>query len=161
MKYVLLFCGSAEDAAAFEALSPDQLRARYAQVGAWFAEHRSTVARRRAVDVLRRDVRYRQKLARVAWPVEPPGRAGRRGRTAAPGVHLLPPGAAAGGAGGADPADRLRAQHRRDRQRLRGVRGGDRAAAHPGPTQDRGGGHPLPGARLPTSSPTGSATSWR
>jgi hypothetical protein len=43
MKYVLLFCGSAEDAAAFEALSPDELRARYAQVGAWFAEHRSKI----------------------------------------------------------------------------------------------------------------------
>ncbi len=44
MKYVLLFCGTAEDAAAFEGLSPDQLRARYAQVGAWFAEHRSKIA---------------------------------------------------------------------------------------------------------------------
>jgi hypothetical protein len=44
MKYVLLFCGSAEDAAAFEALTPDDLRARYAQVGAWFAEHRSKSA---------------------------------------------------------------------------------------------------------------------
>jgi hypothetical protein len=41
MKYVLLFCGTAEDAAAFEALSPDELRTRYAQVSAWFAEHRS------------------------------------------------------------------------------------------------------------------------
>jgi hypothetical protein len=43
MKYVLLFCGSAEDAAAFEAMSPDELRARYAQVGAWFAEHRGKI----------------------------------------------------------------------------------------------------------------------
>jgi hypothetical protein len=43
MKYVLLFCGTAEDAAAFEALSPDELRARYAEVGAWFAEHRSKI----------------------------------------------------------------------------------------------------------------------
>jgi hypothetical protein len=43
MKYVLLFCGSAEDAAAFEAMSPDELRARYAQVGAWFAEHRTKI----------------------------------------------------------------------------------------------------------------------
>jgi hypothetical protein len=41
MKYVLLFCGTDDDAAAFAALSPDELRARYAQVGAWFAEHRS------------------------------------------------------------------------------------------------------------------------
>ena len=43
MKYVLLFCGTDEDAAAFAALSPDQLRARYAEVGAWFAEHRSRI----------------------------------------------------------------------------------------------------------------------
>jgi hypothetical protein len=43
MKYVLLFCGSAEDAAAFEAMTPDELRARYAQVGAWFAEHRERI----------------------------------------------------------------------------------------------------------------------
>jgi hypothetical protein len=43
MKYVLLFCGSAEDAAAFEAMTPGELRARYAQVGAWFAEHRNKI----------------------------------------------------------------------------------------------------------------------
>jgi hypothetical protein len=39
MKYVLLFCGDDEDAAAFAALSPDELRARYAEVAAWFAKH--------------------------------------------------------------------------------------------------------------------------
>jgi hypothetical protein len=33
MKYLLLFCGSAEDAAAFRALTPDELRVRYEQVG--------------------------------------------------------------------------------------------------------------------------------
>ena len=43
MKYVLLFCGTAEDAAAFAALTPEELRARYAQVGAWFAEHASKI----------------------------------------------------------------------------------------------------------------------
>jgi hypothetical protein len=43
MKYMLLFCGNAEDAAAFEAMSPDELKARYAEVGAWFAEHRSKI----------------------------------------------------------------------------------------------------------------------
>lgn len=43
MKYVLLFCGSAEDAAAFEAMSAEDLRVRYAQVGAWFAEHRMKI----------------------------------------------------------------------------------------------------------------------
>ncbi len=40
MKYVLLFCGDAEDAAAFAAMTPDELRVRYEQVGAWFAEQR-------------------------------------------------------------------------------------------------------------------------
>ena len=43
MKYVLLFCGTDGDAAAFAALTPDELRARYAEVGAWFAEHRSKI----------------------------------------------------------------------------------------------------------------------
>jgi hypothetical protein len=37
MKYVFLFCGTRADQAAFEALSPDELRERYAQVGQWFA----------------------------------------------------------------------------------------------------------------------------
>jgi hypothetical protein len=32
-----------EDAAAFEAVSPDERRARYAQVAAWFTEHRSRI----------------------------------------------------------------------------------------------------------------------
>src|SRR5262245_42939709 len=43
MKYVLLFCGAAEDAAAFEAMSPDELQARYAEVGDWFAKYRSKI----------------------------------------------------------------------------------------------------------------------
>ena len=43
MKYVLLFCGTDADAAAFAALSPDELRARYAKVGAWFQEHGSKI----------------------------------------------------------------------------------------------------------------------
>jgi hypothetical protein len=139
MRYVLLFCGSAEDAAAFAALTPDELRARREQVGAWFGEHRSkiggsnqlqgpetatsvrfgpdgppvvtdgpylegkesiggyaeievadldealripdrpgawlwTVARRRAIDVLRRDVRYRERAAAVRLPSGRPRR---------------------------------------------------------------------------------------
>jgi hypothetical protein len=39
MKYVLLFCGDEQDAAAFAAMTPDEMQARYQQVGAWFAEH--------------------------------------------------------------------------------------------------------------------------
>jgi len=36
LKYVFLFCGS-PDQAAFDALTPEQLRQQYAQVGRWFA----------------------------------------------------------------------------------------------------------------------------
>jgi hypothetical protein len=43
MKYVLLFCGDAQDAAAFQALSPDELGARYAEVGRWFQEHQTKI----------------------------------------------------------------------------------------------------------------------
>ena len=43
MKYVLLFCGTDADAAAFAALTPDQLRERYAQVGAWFQTHHDKI----------------------------------------------------------------------------------------------------------------------
>ena len=43
MKYLLLFCGNEQDAAEFDALAPDELAARYAEVGAWFAEHRSKI----------------------------------------------------------------------------------------------------------------------
>jgi hypothetical protein len=39
MKYVFLFCGSVEDRSAYDALTPDQLHERYAQVGRWFAGH--------------------------------------------------------------------------------------------------------------------------
>jgi hypothetical protein len=43
MKYVLLFCGTAEDQAAFDALSGQDLAERYAQVGKWFAQHGSVI----------------------------------------------------------------------------------------------------------------------
>ena len=43
MKYVLLFCGTDQDAAAFNALSPDELRQRYTEVGKWFQEHQSRI----------------------------------------------------------------------------------------------------------------------
>jgi hypothetical protein len=39
VKYVLLFCGTDEDAQAFAAQSPDELKERYAQVGRWFADN--------------------------------------------------------------------------------------------------------------------------
>lgn len=43
MKYVLLFCGTPEDQAAFDALSPDDLASRYAEVGRWFAQHGAAI----------------------------------------------------------------------------------------------------------------------
>lgn len=43
MKYVLLFCGTDEDAAAFTALSEVELRERYAQVGRWFADNNTRI----------------------------------------------------------------------------------------------------------------------
>jgi hypothetical protein len=39
MKYVLLFCGTADDQAAFDAMTQEDLAERYAQVGKWFAQH--------------------------------------------------------------------------------------------------------------------------
>ena len=39
MRYMLLFCGSEEDRRAFEAMSEDELRARYAEVARWFSAH--------------------------------------------------------------------------------------------------------------------------
>lgn len=41
MKYVLLFCGTMADQEAFDAMSAEELRRRYAEVGRWFAEHRA------------------------------------------------------------------------------------------------------------------------
>jgi hypothetical protein len=43
VKYVLLFCGTDADAAAFAALTPDELRERYSQVGRWFETHRDKI----------------------------------------------------------------------------------------------------------------------
>jgi hypothetical protein len=39
MKFVFLFCGSVADQAEFDALTPDELRERYSEVGRWFAEN--------------------------------------------------------------------------------------------------------------------------
>ncbi len=45
MKYVFLFCGTRSDQAAFDAMNPDELGRRYAEVGRWFAEHRAKLGR--------------------------------------------------------------------------------------------------------------------
>ena len=43
MKYILLFCGYEEDQKAFDALTPEELHKRYAEVGRWFTEHGARV----------------------------------------------------------------------------------------------------------------------
>jgi hypothetical protein len=43
VKYVLLFCGTDEDARAFAALSGAGLEERYALAGRWFAENRGRI----------------------------------------------------------------------------------------------------------------------
>jgi hypothetical protein len=43
VKYVLLFCGTDVDAAAFAALTDAELKERYALVGRWFADNRDRI----------------------------------------------------------------------------------------------------------------------
>jgi hypothetical protein len=43
MKYILLFCGTPEDQAAFDGMSPEQMKQRYAEVGKWFMENKSRI----------------------------------------------------------------------------------------------------------------------
>jgi hypothetical protein len=41
VKYMLLFCGTREGQRAYEAMTPDELELRLAEVGRWFGEHRA------------------------------------------------------------------------------------------------------------------------
>jgi hypothetical protein len=43
MRYVLLFCGTDEDARRFAELSPEQLREQYGKVGAWWQANGSKI----------------------------------------------------------------------------------------------------------------------
>ena len=43
MKYVLLFCGTQEAQRAYDAMTPEELGPRLAEVGRWFAEHRGRI----------------------------------------------------------------------------------------------------------------------
>ena len=43
MRYMLLFCGSDEDRRAFEAMTEEELRARYMEVARWFAENEERI----------------------------------------------------------------------------------------------------------------------
>ena len=104
--------------------------------GAWLM----TVAKRRAVDLFRRNRELRSKYAQIGRALEAEGdavtprlrprllRRDRR-RPAPAGVHRLPPGAGRPGPGRADPAAARRPDHGRDRPRLPGA-GGHRRPAH-------------------------------
>ena len=94
-----------------------------ARPGAWL----TTAARRRALDLLRRDATLRGSCPCSSSPTTlgapldgaELGRRGRRPRRpAAPGLHLLPPRARSRGPGRADAAPRVRAAHRRRRARV-------------------------------------------
>ena|ERR671932_213755 len=43
MRYMLLFCGSDEDRRAFEAMTEEELRARYMEVARWFGENEERI----------------------------------------------------------------------------------------------------------------------
>jgi hypothetical protein len=43
MKYMLLFCGTREGQRAFEAMAPEELGPRLAEVGRWFGEHQPSI----------------------------------------------------------------------------------------------------------------------
>jgi RNA polymerase sigma-70 factor (ECF subfamily) len=100
-----------------------------ANPGAWI----TTAARRRAIDRLRRDRSLADRAERLAelraWTPSTRRPATTRDRDrrrpAAADLHLLPPGARAAGAGGADAAHARRPDHRRDRARVPGRRADD------------------------------------
>ena len=50
MKYMLLFCGTREAQRAFEAMSPEDLGPRFAEVGRWFAENASKITESNQLD---------------------------------------------------------------------------------------------------------------
>jgi hypothetical protein len=43
VKYMLLFCGTRETQRAFDAMTPEELGPRLAQVGRWFGEHQAKI----------------------------------------------------------------------------------------------------------------------
>ena len=112
-----------------------------------------SAGRFKAIDGMRRRARFdaldgRRRAARraIADDGAVGGRRERRGRPAAADLHLLPPGAAAGRAGGADAARGLRPHDRGDRARVPHA-GADAGAAHRARQgQDPRRAHPLSGA---------------
>jgi len=43
MRYVLMFCAEGDDIARYAAMSPDEVAAQYAKVGAWFGENQARI----------------------------------------------------------------------------------------------------------------------
>ena len=125
--------------------------------GGWL----TTVAGNKALDRLRRESRGREKLAEVARMTESRGHGRRpcrshrtgRGRPAAAGLHLLPPGTRAGEPGGPDAAPARRADRGRDRRGLPGAGDDDGAADHPLEAEDQGGAASPTGSRAPRTCP--------
>ena len=108
------------------------------------------VAKRRAVDLFRRNRELRAQVRRarpassrasaVSAGLRPRRlRRPHRRRPAAADLHRLPPGAGRAGPGRADPAAGRRPDHRRDRPGLPGARGHRRAADRAGQEDDRRG----------------------
>ncbi|WBM79205.1 hypothetical protein KIV56_12125 [Cryobacterium breve] len=108
-------------------------------------------AKRRVIDLLRREgARPNKEREAIILAVQrapddtPPGVV--RDDQAPADLHLLPPGARAGGAGRAQPARALRAERRRGRPGAPRLGGDDGQAPHPGAAQDRRRRHSLPGS---------------
>ena len=113
--------------------------------GGWL----TTTAGNRAIDRIRRekqrDAKHQAALMIYDDTAHRAHRTG-RGRPVAAAVHLLPPGARAGGADRADAAAARRADRARDRAGVPRARDHDGAADHPREAEDRGGERALPGA---------------
>ena len=106
----------------------------------------TTTARNRAIDRLRSTRSEQSTLRELSIRTRAGGNRGRRRRSAAPDLHVLPPGTAARHPRGADPAHGRRPPGRRDRAGVPRVGDHDGAAAGAGAPQDRSRRHPVPGS---------------
>ena len=123
--------------------------------GGWL----TTTAGNRAIDRIRRESHRDAKHQAALMidddtPHEPTGIG--RGRPAAADLHLLPPGARAGGAGGADAAAARRADRGRDRAGVPRPGDHDGAADHPREEEDQRRRRSPTGCPRPRTSPSGS-----
>ncbi len=127
-------------------------------------------ARNKAIDRMRRRALFEDKRAEMEAEAAlgtrgRRARARRRGvrarRSAAPHLHLLPPGAGRRGAGRADAAHAVRPRDGGDRARVPGAGADDGAAAGAREGEDPAGAHPVPRSRRRGSSASGSTPCWR